>query len=110
MRFLFVWQHVDPSSRLSGLDGLRTIVATLDGYELAASSWERMVLPARMDRYEPSLLDMLCLTGEVGWARLSKPMAAGSDSGDPARGDDSGRVVSSRARRPLVVAEHDARR
>jgi ATP-dependent Lhr-like helicase len=24
-----------------------------------------------MDRYDPALLDMLCLTGEVGWARLS---------------------------------------
>jgi ATP-dependent Lhr-like helicase len=54
------------------LDGLRTIVATLDGYELAARSWERTILPARMDHYERSMLDMLCLTGEVGWARLSK--------------------------------------
>jgi ATP-dependent Lhr-like helicase len=26
-----------------------------------------------MDRYEPAMLDMLCLTGEVGWARLSRP-------------------------------------
>ena len=31
------------------------------------------MLPARMDRYEPSMLDMLCLSGEVGWARLSPP-------------------------------------
>ena len=80
MRFLFAWQHVEPSSRLTGLDGLRAIVATLDGYELAASSWERTVLPARMDHYERSMLDMLCLTGEVGWARLSKPTAAGAVS------------------------------
>ncbi len=71
MRFLFVWQHVEPSARLTGLDGLRTIVAALDGFELAASAWERAVLPARLDRYERSMLDMLCLTGEVGWARLS---------------------------------------
>ena len=78
MRFLFTWQHVEPSSRLAGLDGLRAIVAALDGYELAASSWERSVLPARMDHYERSLLDMLCLTGEVGWARLSKQTVAGA--------------------------------
>ncbi len=71
MRFLFAWQHVDPPTRLTGIDGLRAIVATLDGFELAASAWERDVLPARMDRYDPSMLDMLCLTGEVGWARLS---------------------------------------
>ena len=27
------------------------------------------VLPARIERYEPSLLDTLCLAGEVGWAQ-----------------------------------------
>ena len=80
MRFLFAWQHVEPSSRLTGLDGLRAIVATLDGYELAANSWERTVLPARMDHYERSMLDTLCLTGEVGWARLSTLAAAGAVS------------------------------
>ena len=72
MRFLFRWQHVETSSRLTGLVGLREVVAALDGYELAASAWERAVLPARLDRYEPSMLDMICLAGEVGWARLSR--------------------------------------
>jgi ATP-dependent Lhr-like helicase len=71
MRFLFHWQHVDGPSRLSGPDGLRAIVAQLDGVELPARSWERDVFPARLDRYDPSMLDMMCLTGEVGWARLS---------------------------------------
>ena len=71
MRFLFIWQHVDPASRLSGLDGLRAVVAGLDGYEVAAAAWERWILPARIERYEPPLLDTLCLTGEIGWARLS---------------------------------------
>ena len=71
MRFLFRWQHVEPSSRLTGLEGLREVVAALDGFELAASAWERAVLPARLDRYEPSMLDMVCLAGEAAWARLS---------------------------------------
>ena len=71
MRFLFVWQHVEPSSRLSGPEGLRALLAQLDGVELPARAWERDVLPARLERYEPSMLDMLCLSGEVGWARLS---------------------------------------
>ena len=73
MQFLFAWHHLVPSTRLSGLDGLQAAIALLDGYEVAATAWERYVLPARMDRYEPSMLDMLCLTGEVGWARLSQP-------------------------------------
>jgi ATP-dependent Lhr-like helicase len=67
MRFLFAWQHVDPSATLSGLEGLRSVLSQLDGVELPARAWERDVLPARLDRYEPSLLDMLCLTGAVGW-------------------------------------------
>jgi ATP-dependent Lhr-like helicase len=76
MRFLFHWQHVAPSTRLSGMDGLQEVVSMLDGYEVAAHAWERSVLPARVDRYEPSMLDMLCLTGEVGWARLSPASGA----------------------------------
>ncbi|HVQ14369.1 MAG TPA: DEAD/DEAH box helicase, partial [Vicinamibacterales bacterium] len=71
MRFLFTWQHVEPSSRLAGPEGLRAVLAQLDGLELPARAWERDVLPARLERYEPSMLDMLCLSGEVGWARLS---------------------------------------
>lgn len=71
MRFLFQWQHVDVPSRLSGPDGLRALVTQLDGLELPARAWERDVFPARLDRYDPAMLDMLCLTGEVGWARLS---------------------------------------
>ncbi len=73
MRFLFRWQHVDPTTRLTGTDGLREILAVLDGYEVVGNAWERAVLPARLDRYDPTMLDMLCLGGEVGWSRLSAP-------------------------------------
>jgi ATP-dependent Lhr-like helicase len=76
MRYLFAWQHVDPATRLTGIDGLRAIIEALDGFELAADAWERAVLPARMDAYEPSLLDTLSLTGEVGWARVSSAREA----------------------------------
>jgi ATP-dependent Lhr-like helicase len=73
MRFLFDWQHATRASRLSGLDGLLQIVRTLDGFELPAAAWEATVFPARMDRYDASWLDMLCLTGQVGWARVTTP-------------------------------------
>ena len=71
MRFLFAWQHVSQPAALTGPDGLRAILTQLDGLELPARAWERDVLPARLDRYDPAMLDMLCLTGEVAWARLS---------------------------------------
>ena len=79
MRFLFKWQHVDAPDRLAGLDGLREAVAMLDGFELAAAAWERSVLDARVDGYDPSMLDMLCLAGEVAWARLSYPDSTHAD-------------------------------
>ncbi|HEY0156600.1 MAG TPA: DEAD/DEAH box helicase [Thermoanaerobaculia bacterium] len=82
-RFLFAWQHVVPSAHLSGIEGLQALVAQLDGYEVAASAWEKSVLPARMDRYDPSLLDMLCLAGEVGWARVSSASATSVVSASP---------------------------
>jgi ATP-dependent Lhr-like helicase len=71
MRFLFAWQHVEPQDRLLGLDGLREVIAQLDGVEAPARAWERDVLAARVTQYDPSMLDMLCLTGSVAWARLS---------------------------------------
>jgi ATP-dependent Lhr-like helicase len=70
-RFLFAWQHVDPAHRLTGADGVKAIVERLEGFELQAKAWERAVLTARLDRYDPSALDLLSLTGQVGWARLS---------------------------------------
>jgi ATP-dependent Lhr-like helicase len=75
MRFLLAWQHVAPSARLTGVDGLRAIVGQLDGFEATANAWERSILPSRVDGYDPSQLDTLCLTGEVGWARLSSGIA-----------------------------------
>jgi ATP-dependent Lhr-like helicase len=75
MRFLFAWQHVTPSSRLTGIDGVHEVIKQLDGFEIAANAWERHVLPLRIDRYDPSLLDALCFTGEVGWARLTTGVA-----------------------------------
>ncbi len=47
------------------------MIAQLDGLELPARAWERDVLPARVSDYTAALLDMLCLTGEVSWARVS---------------------------------------
>jgi len=74
-RFLFAWHGVDPVHRFSGIDGLRSAVGLLDGFELPASAWERAVLPSRIDRYDPAWLDTLCLAGETGWARLSHSTA-----------------------------------
>ncbi|HVT44614.1 MAG TPA: DEAD/DEAH box helicase [Thermoanaerobaculia bacterium] len=85
IRFLFAWQGATPSTRLSGIDGLHSIIGLLDGFEIAAAAWERSVLPLRVENYDPSMLDTLCFTGEVGWARLSAPAApTAADAESPA--------------------------
>ncbi|HXV67557.1 MAG TPA: DEAD/DEAH box helicase, partial [Nitrospira sp.] len=71
MRFLLQWQHVAPGSRQHGEAGLLEVVRQLTGFEAAASAWESQILRPRLDKYEPELLDRLCLSGAVGWGRLS---------------------------------------
>ncbi len=69
--FLHRWQHVAAGSQLHGADGLLQIVRQLQGYEIPASAWESQILRERVARYEPELLDELCLSGDVMWARVS---------------------------------------
>jgi ATP-dependent Lhr-like helicase len=70
-RFMPAWQHVRvPGTRggLRGIDGVLQVVDQLSGVALPASSWESLVLPARVSDYAPSMLDELTATGEVLWS------------------------------------------
>ncbi|MBX9671476.1 MAG: DEAD/DEAH box helicase [Candidatus Obscuribacterales bacterium] len=71
MTWLFLWQHVSPSTQLVSEHGTLEILKQLQGFEVAASGWESQVLGRRIKNYRDSYLDNLCLTGQVGWARLS---------------------------------------
>jgi ATP-dependent Lhr-like helicase len=70
-RFLFRWQHVHPGTQLHGAQGLSEIVGQLQGFQSAAASWESDVLAARLARYDRTLLDQLCFSGEIAWGRLA---------------------------------------
>ncbi len=71
VRYLFVRQHVAGGRRLEGKRGLLEAIAQLQGFEAAAASWERDVLPSRVINYNPQWLDELCLAGDAAWGRLS---------------------------------------
>ncbi len=43
----------------------------MQGFEAPANSWERQILARRVADYDPKVLDHLCLTGAVGWGRVS---------------------------------------
>lgn len=84
MSWLFSWQHVAPGSQLVMQHGTLEVLKQLQGFEVGANSWESQLLARRIKNYKESFLDNLCLTGQVGWARLSphSAMAAGRDTTD----------------------------
>jgi ATP-dependent Lhr-like helicase len=85
MRWLLRWQHVTPNSQLSGERGLLEVIRQLQGFEIPANTWENKVLRPRMNAYDPAVLDQLCLTGALGWGRLSPHPATLEDSGNGRR-------------------------
>lgn len=73
MRFLFKWQNVAADTRKEGPDALAAVLANLEGFEAPAIAWESEILPARLQNYDFTWLDDLCLSGRAGWARLARP-------------------------------------
>jgi ATP-dependent helicase Lhr and Lhr-like helicase len=71
MRWLLRWQHIAASSQVLGERGTLEILQQMQGFEAPANSWERQILARRIADYDPKVLDQLCLTGAVGWGRVS---------------------------------------
>ncbi|MGB6877780.1 MAG: DEAD/DEAH box helicase [Candidatus Acidiferrales bacterium] len=71
MRWLLRWQHVAPGTQVFGERGTLEILQQLQGFEAPANAWEREILSQRIANYDSKVLDQLCLTGAVGWGRLS---------------------------------------
>ena len=104
MQWLMQWQHAAPGTQVSGERGTLEVLRQLQGFEIPANAWERQVLARRIVDYDPKWLDQLCLTGAVGWGRLSPhpatldyPAHRGSES-------DTGAVPRQRRVIPTSVA------
>jgi len=85
MRWLLRWQHIAPGSQLIGERGTLEVLRQLQGFEIPANAWERHILARRIADYDPKWLDQLCLTGAVGWGRLSPHPATLEDSAEGKR-------------------------
>jgi ATP-dependent helicase Lhr and Lhr-like helicase len=79
MRWLLQWQHLAPQTQLSGEEGVFEALRQLEGFEAPAIEWERTLLPARVANYDSRHLDALCLSGAVGWGRISPHPAWSAD-------------------------------
>ena len=87
MRWLMRWQHVAPGTQVAGERGTLEVLQQLQGFEIPANAWERQVLARRIADYDPKWLDQLCLTGAVGWGRLSPHPATLESGRNTANGD-----------------------
>ena len=85
IRFLCRWQHVIPSERREGPDALAALITQLEGFEAPAAAWEADILPARLDNYDFTWLDDLCLAGRAAWTRLTAPTKLVAKSAGPIR-------------------------
>ncbi len=92
MRWLIRWQHAEPGSQVSGERGTLEVLQQLQGFEIPANAWERQILVRRVADYDPKWLDQLCLTGAVGWGRLS-PHPATLESGGTGDAPRQRRVI-----------------
>src|SRR5690606_40443786 len=68
MRFLLRWQHLTPDTKLAGKQGVRQVIARLEGFEAPASAWERELLAARVNDYRSSWLDRPSRAADAAWA------------------------------------------
>jgi ATP-dependent Lhr-like helicase len=101
MRWLMRWQHVAPGTQVAGERGTLEVLRQMQGFEIPANAWERQVLARRIVDYDPAWLDQLCLTGAVGWGRLS-PHPATVDAAATAGGN--GDAPAGRQRRVIPTS------
>jgi len=93
MSWLLRWQHLAPGTQVRGEHGTLEVIRQLQGFEIPASAWERFVLGRRISDYDPAHLDQLCLTGAVGWGRLSPHPATLEAAGSDLSGQENRRRV-----------------
>jgi ATP-dependent Lhr-like helicase len=65
-RFLVAWHGIGAGRR--GLEALLDAIEQLQGAPVPASVLEAELLPARVEDYQPAMLDTLMAAGEVVWA------------------------------------------
>ncbi len=80
MRFLFDRHEVSMEPLPTGLDSLEKALGRLEGITTPAAAWEADILPARIDRYDPNWLDMLCMSGSFVWGRFYHTKTAINES------------------------------
>ena len=100
------WQHLAPKSQLTGQRGLLQVLTQLQGFEAPANAWEMNILKRRLSNYDSRDLDKLCLTGAIGWGRLSPHPAILKDASDNNNGavEESSEIPAEVSRRVMPTS------
>ncbi len=79
MRFLFAHHRLGAAFSQTGPESLERALELLEGIAAPAAAWESDILPARIDKYDPNWLDVLCISGRLIWGRFqaARPSANG---------------------------------
>jgi ATP-dependent Lhr-like helicase len=108
-RFLLEW-HGAGDDRQTGPEAVRLALARLEGFPVAASAWDKALLPTRVEQYMSVELDQAISSGEFLWLRA--PSGDGSHHARNTPVSNTRIVVLSRAALehwlPLVRPPHDA--
>ncbi|HXW54724.1 MAG TPA: DEAD/DEAH box helicase [Candidatus Cybelea sp.] len=103
MHWLVRWQHLSQGTKCFGERGTLEVLRQLQGFEAPSNAWEQQILRARIADYDGKVLDRLCLTGVVGWGRLSPHPATARQAGGASR-----RVVPTSAAPITFFVREDA--
>jgi ATP-dependent Lhr-like helicase len=99
-QFLLQWHRLLPGTQLHGREGLFSVIEQLQGFEISAVAWERVILPSRVGKYNPKWLDELSLEGEIVWGRLTPSAKKGN-------GDEIGRIRQATRILPISLMLRD---
>jgi ATP-dependent Lhr-like helicase len=75
--FLTRWQHLHPTTRLSGTGALPRLLQQMRGVPAPGLIWERDLLPGRLEEFDAAELEAMCQRGDLVWV--------GSGGKDPRR-------------------------
>ena len=69
-------EEISAPPSLDGQTQLQNTLSLLDGIPAPAASWESDLYPVRIKDYDPSWLDVMCISGRVAWGRYTLPPAS----------------------------------
>ncbi len=72
LRFALDW-HDMLRPEGEGRAALDSVLSQLEGWSAPVAVWEGELLPARLEKYQPSDLEDLCSAGRYSWLRLMAP-------------------------------------